>query len=282
MSSSNYGAVGVVNRTRTLFGQVMWFVAATAGLFALGAYLGRNLGNGLAFVFFILAFVCLIGLRFAIRSSAGLGIALLFGVGLLLGLGMSPTLVYYANADPQALWEAGCDGPVHRRLRRLRLRHPYRSVRHSPCRLLGAACAHRVRRRVDLRAHSRGCAHLLDPRVGRLRRSHRGRLPAAPPIDGSGLGTAYRRIDLFGCAQRVLVLPAAVRRQGPGLSSALPVTSGGGAPRNSGHEPAGDDRAEAGEESRRSRGRSVTVLRVRTLKTHPQQERGTAHDHRSA
>lgn len=72
----DYGTVGVENRTRTLFGQVMWSAAATAGLFALGAQLGRNLGNGWAFVVFILAFVCLIGMRFAIRSSAGLGIVL--------------------------------------------------------------------------------------------------------------------------------------------------------------------------------------------------------------
>jgi FtsH-binding integral membrane protein len=103
VSTAEYGAVGVQNRTRTLFGQVMWSVAATAGLFALGAYLGRNLGNGLAFVFFLLAFACLIGMRFAIRSSAGLSMALLLGVG----LGMAPTLTYYADADPQALWEAG-------------------------------------------------------------------------------------------------------------------------------------------------------------------------------
>jgi FtsH-binding integral membrane protein len=107
MSSAEYGAVGVQNRTRTLFGQVMSLVAATAGLFAIGAYLGRNLGNGMALVFFLLAFGCLIGMRFAVRSSAGLSMALLLGVGLLMGLGMSPTLVYYAEADPQALWEAG-------------------------------------------------------------------------------------------------------------------------------------------------------------------------------
>ena len=107
MSSMDYGGAGVANRTRTLFGQVMWYVAGTAGLFALGSYLGRNLGYGLAFVFFILAFACLIGMRFAVRSSAGLAVALLFGLGLLLGLGMSPTLVHYAGADPQALWQAG-------------------------------------------------------------------------------------------------------------------------------------------------------------------------------
>jgi FtsH-binding integral membrane protein len=107
MSSSAYRDAGVADHTRTLFGQVMWYVAATAGLFALGSYLGRNLGNGWAFLFFILAFVCLIGMQFAIRSSPGLTVALLFGMGLLLGLGMSPTLVYYASADPQALWEAG-------------------------------------------------------------------------------------------------------------------------------------------------------------------------------
>jgi hypothetical protein len=34
------------NQTRTLFGQVMWYVAATAGFFALGSYLGRGLGYG--------------------------------------------------------------------------------------------------------------------------------------------------------------------------------------------------------------------------------------------
>jgi FtsH-binding integral membrane protein len=107
MSSAEYGAIGVQNRTRTLFGQVMWSVATTAGLFALGAYLGRNLGNGPAFVFYLLAFVCLIGMRFTIRSSAGLSMTLLLAVGLLMGLGTSPMLTYYAEADPHALWEAG-------------------------------------------------------------------------------------------------------------------------------------------------------------------------------
>lgn len=107
MDSTGFGNIGAANRSRALFGQVMWYVAATAGLFALGSYLGRNLGYGWAFVFFILSFVFLIGMRFAVRRSTRFSTALLFGFGLLLGLAMSPTLVYYASADPQALWDAG-------------------------------------------------------------------------------------------------------------------------------------------------------------------------------
>jgi FtsH-binding integral membrane protein len=107
MNAADYNELGVVNRSRSLFGHVMWYVAATAGLFALGSYLGRDLGYGWGFVFFALTFVCLVGMRFAVRSSAGLSVVLLLAVGLLLGLAMSPTLVYYAGADPQALWESG-------------------------------------------------------------------------------------------------------------------------------------------------------------------------------
>lgn len=46
-------------------------------------------------------------MRFTVRGSAGLSIGLLFGVGLLLGLALSPMLVSYASADPRALWQAG-------------------------------------------------------------------------------------------------------------------------------------------------------------------------------
>ena len=46
-------------------------------------------------------------MRFAVRRSAGLGGALLFGLGLLMGLAVSPTLVHYASAEPRALWQAG-------------------------------------------------------------------------------------------------------------------------------------------------------------------------------
>ena len=76
-------------------------------MFALGAYLGRHLPYGWAFVGFIAAFACLIGMNFAVRQSQSLSTGLLLAVGLLLGLAMSPTLVYYASANPQALWQAG-------------------------------------------------------------------------------------------------------------------------------------------------------------------------------
>ena len=95
------------DRTRTLFGQTMGFVALTAGLFALGAYLGRNLSPGAGLLFFIAAFVCLIAMRFTSRGSPPLTLLLLVAFGLFIGLALAPTLVSYASADPQALWEAG-------------------------------------------------------------------------------------------------------------------------------------------------------------------------------
>jgi Inhibitor of apoptosis-promoting Bax1 len=76
-------------------------------LFALGSYLGRHLSYGLAFVFFILAFVCLIGMRFTARNSPGGSLALLAAVGLSLGVAMSPTISYYAATNPEPLRQAG-------------------------------------------------------------------------------------------------------------------------------------------------------------------------------
>src|SRR3984885_13678755 len=69
--------------TRTLFAQTMGYVAATAALFAAGAYLGRNLSSGAGIVAFIAAF------------------------GLLIGVAVAPTLAYYASTNPDVLWKAG-------------------------------------------------------------------------------------------------------------------------------------------------------------------------------
>jgi FtsH-binding integral membrane protein len=95
------------DETRTLFAQTMGLVAATAGLFALGAYLGRDLSYGWGWVWFIAAFLCLIGLNFAARQSEQLALGTLFAFGVLMGLAMAPTLAYYADANPRILWQAG-------------------------------------------------------------------------------------------------------------------------------------------------------------------------------
>ena len=107
--SLSYGGYGTAarDRTRTLFGQTMWYVAVTTGMFALGAYLGRNLSQGWGIVWFIVAFAALIGMNFTVRRSAGLTVALLLVVGVALGLAMAPVLVYYASTNPQVLWQAG-------------------------------------------------------------------------------------------------------------------------------------------------------------------------------
>jgi len=102
-----YGATETRDRTHTLFGQTMGYVAVTAGFFALGAYLGRNLGHGWAIVGFIAAFVCLISMNFTVRRSGTVTAGLLFAVGVLLGVAVSPTIVYYATTNPQVVWQAG-------------------------------------------------------------------------------------------------------------------------------------------------------------------------------
>jgi FtsH-binding integral membrane protein len=94
-------------RTQAVFGQVMGLVALTVGCAALGAYLGRDLTGGVGIAFFIGAFACIFGLNIAsARGHEQLAIGLLFGLGLLLGLAVSPVLAYYAKMDPAPLWQA--------------------------------------------------------------------------------------------------------------------------------------------------------------------------------
>jgi FtsH-binding integral membrane protein len=100
-------ATSTRDRTHTLFGQTMGLVAVTTGFFALGGYLGRNMSGGLAILWWIVAFICLISMNFTVRRSPGLTTGLLFLVGLLLGLALAPTLAYYAAVNPQAVWQAG-------------------------------------------------------------------------------------------------------------------------------------------------------------------------------
>ena len=107
--SLTYQRIGTVPRdqTHTLFAQTMGYVAVTAALFALGAYLGRDLTGGAGIVAFIGAFAALIGMRFAARKSQQLTVGLLGAFGLLIGLAVAPVVAYYGSIDPRALWQAG-------------------------------------------------------------------------------------------------------------------------------------------------------------------------------
>jgi FtsH-binding integral membrane protein len=104
-----YQQMGMTARgqAHTLFAQTMGYVAITAALFALGAWLGRDLSGGAGIVAFIAAFICLFGMRFAARRSSQLTVWLLGAFGVLIGVGTGPVVAYYASADPRAVWEAG-------------------------------------------------------------------------------------------------------------------------------------------------------------------------------
>lgn len=99
-----FGSVETVG-TAGVFGQVMGLVAIALCFFTLGSYLGRNVVGGTSIIFFIGGFICIIGLNLA-RRSESLSITLLFAAGLLLGLGMGGVLNRYAEAEPDAVWQA--------------------------------------------------------------------------------------------------------------------------------------------------------------------------------
>jgi FtsH-binding integral membrane protein len=95
--------------TAALLGHVMLLVAAAIGSSAAGAFIGRGLTPGTAIVASFVAFGMLIvqafgGERYRVGPFA---VAWLLAVGLVLGLGLGPVLVYYASADPTALLSAG-------------------------------------------------------------------------------------------------------------------------------------------------------------------------------
>jgi modulator of FtsH protease len=95
------------DESRAVFGQVMGLVALTLGFLALGAYIGRNMSGGAGILFFIAGFACIFGLNIASsRGKEQLAITLLFGLGLFLGLALGPVLNEYAQAEPQAVWQA--------------------------------------------------------------------------------------------------------------------------------------------------------------------------------
>src|SRR5437660_232104 len=88
------------DRSRTVFGQVMGLVAITVGFSALGAYIGRDLKGSTGLLMLIGVFGCVIGLNVAnSRGHEQLAIALLFGLGLFIGLLVGPVVAYYAKTN---------------------------------------------------------------------------------------------------------------------------------------------------------------------------------------
>jgi FtsH-binding integral membrane protein len=95
------------DQSRAVFGQVMGLVALTVACTALGAYVGRDLSAGAGLLLFVGALASLIGLNGAAsRGHEQLSIALLFALGLFLGLAVAPVLAGYARTQPSVLWQA--------------------------------------------------------------------------------------------------------------------------------------------------------------------------------
>jgi modulator of FtsH protease len=90
-----------------LLGQVMWLVAIALAFAAAGSYIGRDLSHGTAEICWFGTLGMLIAQMFVPALREGpIGMTWMFGLALLLGLGMGPMLAYYATADPTALYQA--------------------------------------------------------------------------------------------------------------------------------------------------------------------------------
>ncbi len=101
------GAALTGDRARTVFGHVMGLVGVSLAFAALGAYILRNTTGGAGIIFFIGAFGCIFGLQAAAaRGHEQLAVGLLFGMALLLGMAISPIVVYYAKTNPGVVYEA--------------------------------------------------------------------------------------------------------------------------------------------------------------------------------
>jgi len=101
------GAALTGDRARSVFGHVMGLVAVSLGFAALGAYLLRHQPGGTGFLIFIPIIACVFGLQTAAaRGHEQLATGLLFGLALLLGMAISPIIVFYAKSNPGVVYEA--------------------------------------------------------------------------------------------------------------------------------------------------------------------------------
>jgi modulator of FtsH protease len=94
--------------TARLIGQVMFLVAIAIGFLALGTFLGRDLSRGTALACSLGGLGMLLiqafgGQRFRLGTFA---IGWLYALALLIGLGLGPTIEYFATTNPSAITTA--------------------------------------------------------------------------------------------------------------------------------------------------------------------------------
>lgn len=101
---------GATERTASatfLLGQVMFLVAIALAFASAGTYIGRDLPLGTATICEFGALGMLIVQMFAPALRTGsVGMAWMFGLALLLGVGLGPVIANYATYDPSALYDA--------------------------------------------------------------------------------------------------------------------------------------------------------------------------------
>ena len=90
-----------------LLGQVMFLVAVALAFFAGGTYIGRDLSYGTGLICELGALAMLIVQMFVPRLREGsTGMTWMFGLALLLGLGLGPVINEYAQVDQSAIYQA--------------------------------------------------------------------------------------------------------------------------------------------------------------------------------
>jgi modulator of FtsH protease len=90
-----------------IMGQVMFLVAVSLGLCALGTYLGRDLSFGAARACSFIGLGMLFAQSFVDRLRTGpLGIGWMAALATLIGFGLGPTIAYFSEVDPGALTTA--------------------------------------------------------------------------------------------------------------------------------------------------------------------------------
>jgi len=167
--------------------------------------------GGWAMAFWIASFVPLLAMNVTIRQSEQLRLGLLFGFGLLVGVATAPTISYYANVDPEVVWEAG--GATALFVAGFGAGgYARRPLRTGSSAVVGADRAGRIRGGADLCLDPGWLGRLRACWIGDLRWSGDVRLPAAGCHQGGRQGAVAGGLDF---PRRLSGPPHAVRSEAP-------------------------------------------------------------------